>query len=212
MPGTPDPTTAALPRALPGYAHINRYWDRQHGVYAAKILPGEYYVTVAGEMITTVLGSCISACVRDRRLGIGGMNHFMLPESGAASPGLNNSTAARYGNYAMETLINDILKNGGRRENLEVKVFGGGQVLEHFTAIGEKNISFVREYLDIEQLTVIAEDVGGRSPRKVLYYPDTGRARVRKLRVLRNETILQREKHYLDTLEKEPVSGNVELF
>lgn len=212
MSGTPETVTESPPRALPGYAHINRYWDRQNDVFAAKILPGEYYVTLTGEMITTVLGSCISACIRDRRLGIGGMNHFMLPVGGAPSPAANNSTAARYGNYAMETLINDILKNGGRRANLEVKIFGGGQVLEQMTRIGDANIRFVREYLEVEHLTLSAEDVGGRCPRKVLYYPDTGRVRVRKLKVLKNETILQREKRYLNTLEKEPASGNVELF
>ncbi len=212
MSTTPDSVPAAVPRALPGYGHINRYWDRQNDTFAAKILPGEYYVTLTGEMITTVLGSCISACIRDRKLGIGGMNHFMLPADGSAPLPRNNSTAARYGNYAMETLINDILKNGGRRSNLEVKIFGGGQVLAQMTRIGEANIRFVHDYLRMEHLTLEAEDVGGQCPRKVLYYPDTGRARVRKLRALKNETILQREERYLNTLENEPISGNVELF
>lgn len=201
-----------LPRSLPGYEHINRYWDRQNAAYAAKILPGQYYVTLSGEIITTVLGSCISACIRDRRTGIGGMNHFMLPKNGSGTVEINNSAAARYGNYAMETLINDILKNGGRRPNLEVKVFGGGQVLAHMTDIGASNIRFIRDYLELEGLDVSAEDVGGRCPRKILYYPDTGRVRVRKLRVLKNETIIQREKKYLNRLEEKPVAGNIELF
>lgn len=201
-----------LPSSLPGYEHINRYWDRENAAYAAKILPGQYYVSMTGEIITTVLGSCISACVRDRRIGIGGMNHFMLPKDGNTSPTANNSAAARYGNYAMETLINDILKNGGRRSNLEVKVFGGGQILAQMTDIGASNIRFIYEYLELEDLHVAAEDVGGQCPRKVLYYPDSGRVRVRKLRVLKNETIIQREKQYLNKLEEKPVTGNIELF
>ena len=201
-----------LPPALPGYEHINRYWDRENASFAAKILPGQYYVSMTGEIITTVLGSCISACIRDRRTGIGGMNHFMLPKDGNAPPSANNSAAARYGNYAMETLINDILKNGGRRPNLEVKVFGGGQILAQMTDIGASNIRFIHEYLELENLYLAAEDVGGQSPRKVLYYPDSGRVRVRKLRVLKNETIIQRERQYLNKLEERPVTGNIELF
>ncbi|MDO8273478.1 MAG: chemoreceptor glutamine deamidase CheD [Gammaproteobacteria bacterium] len=198
--------------ALPGYEHINRYWDRMHECHAAKILPGEYYVTLCGEMITTVLGSCVSACVRDRKLGIGGMNHFMLPHSDRYGTWNSGSSAARYGGYAMETLINDVLKNGGRRENLEVKIFGGGQVLANMTDIGARNISFVKDYIRVENLQLMAEDLGGTYPRKVIYFPDSGRVRVKTLRTLHNDTIIRRESSYLVSLTEQPVQGAVELF
>ena len=147
-------------------------------MYAAKILPGEYYVTMAGEIVTTVLGSCVSACVRDRMLGIGGMNHFMLPIKGVEGETAEEksllSAATRYGNHAMEHLINDILRFGGSRDRLEFKVFGGGKVLSAVTDIGKRNIDFVREYLQAEQFTITSEDLGGIYPRKVVYYPDSG--------------------------------------
>ncbi|WP_018953821.1 chemoreceptor glutamine deamidase CheD [Thioalkalivibrio sulfidiphilus] len=200
------------PPVLPGYEHINRYWDPTHDRYAAKILPGEYYVTLYGELITTVLGSCVSACVRDRKLGIGGMNHFMLPHSERVEAWGGASAAARYGSYAMETLINDILKNGGRREHLEVKIFGGGQVLAQMTDVGRKNIAFVREFIRVEGLNLVAEDLGGPHPRKVVFFPDSGRVRIKKLRAMHNETIVQRETRYMAQLQEAPVQGEVELF
>ncbi len=200
------------PPVLPGYEHINRYWDRVHGCHAAKLLPGEYYVTLTGELLTTVLGSCVSACVRDRKLGVGGMNHFMLPHSAHVDGWGGNSAAARYGSYAMETLINEILKNGGRRENLEVKVFGGGQVLAQMTDVGARNIAFVREYIGVERLDLVAEDLGGPYPRKVVYFPHTGRVRIKKLRAMHNDTIVRRETRYMAQLDQEPVQGEVELF
>ncbi len=202
------------PRALVGFSSINRYWDKVHDIYAAKLLPGEYYVTLHGEMIVTVLGSCVSACVRDKVFGIGGMNHFMLP-IGAYGSGSNSSwncAATRYGNFAMEALINDILKNGGRRENLEVKVFGGGKILEHMTNIGNMNISFVREFIKTESLTLLAEDLGDIYPRKVHYFPQTGRVKMKKLRSMHNSTIIERETSYMDSLDAQPIEGEVDLF
>jgi len=202
------------PRALRGFSHINRYWDKYHKVYAAKILPGEYYVTMHGEMIVTVLGSCISACIRDRVFGIGGMNHFMLPvgAEGGSSSTTWNSAATRYGNFAMEALINDILKNGGRRENLEIKVFGGGMILENMTDIGKKNISFVRDFIKTEGFSLLAEDLGDIYPRKVHYFPQSGKILMKKLRSLHNNTIVDRETSYMDTLESKPVEGEIDLF
>jgi chemotaxis protein CheD len=187
-----------------------------HQTYAAKLLPGEYYVTDAKEMIVTVLGSCVSACIRDPLRGIGGMNHFMLPASqqqendgwriGAVS------TAARYGNYAMELLINTLLKHGGNRTQLEVKIVGGGKILAHMTDIGQRNIAFVRTYLRTEGLRLVAEDVGDVYPRKVYYYPGSGKVRMQKLRSLHNDTILHRERDYMQSLSRQPVQGEVELF
>lgn len=198
-------------KVIAGFESINRYWDKTLESNIAKILPGEYYVTTASEGITTVLGSCVSACIRDKLFGVGGMNHFMLPlkgEDGQEPYGL----AERYGNFAMEHLINDILKNGGRRENLEVKLFGGGKILAQMTDVGMRNISFVREYLKMEGLNVISEDLGDIYPRKIMYFPATGKALMKKLRSLHNTTVIERETNYYEDLRKEPETGEVDLF
>lgn len=205
-----------LPPPLPGFEHIRRSWNENYQSYAARILPGEYYVTKNDEGVYTTLGSCISACIRDTTLGIGGMNHFMLPFTGAAEAdswkAASSSAATRYGNYAMEHLINEIMRNGGKRQNLEVKIFGGGQILENMTAVGERNIAFVRDYLKTEGLRVVSEDVGSVYPRMVVYFPASGRVRVKRLRSLHNNTIASQEINYVDSLEAKPVAGEIELF
>ncbi|PWB54052.1 MAG: chemotaxis protein CheD [Nitrosomonadales bacterium] len=205
-----------MPLALPGFEHVKRGWNATHECYAARILPGEYYVTKNDESVYTTLGSCISACIRDRVLGIGGMNHFMLPATelseADAWKAASLSAATRYGNYAMEHLINEILRNGGKRQNLEVKVFGGGRILENMTDVGQRNIAFVRDYLRTEGLQVASEDVGEIFPRMVVYFPATGRVRVKRLRSLHNNTIASQEKSYIESIKEKPVSGDVELF
>jgi len=206
----------SVPECLKGFEHINRFWDKTHDCYAAKILPGEFYVSSQGELIGTVLGSCVSACIRDPKMGIGGMNHFMLPmnKDENKSRFLKNSEEARYGNFAMEILINELIKAGCKRRNLEVKLFGGGRVLSSMTTIdiGNKNIEFVKEYVYDEDLRVIAEDLGDVYPRKVLYFPDTGKVRMKKLTTTRNNTILSREVEYGRKLQVEEKSGDIELF
>ncbi|HJV79570.1 chemoreceptor glutamine deamidase CheD [Noviherbaspirillum sp.] len=191
----------------------NVYYDRTFDCDAAKILPGEYYFTCKDMMIVTVLGSCVSACIRDRVTGIGGMNHFMLPDSGGDidSP---VSASMRYGTYAMEVLINDVLKAGARRENLEAKVFGGGNVLRGFVAInvGERNAQFVRDYLRAENIRVVAEDLNDVYPRKVYFFPRTGKVLVKKLKQLNNNTLVNREQDYASRLQTTPVVGDIELF
>ena len=194
-----------------GFEHIKRYWDKTHNCYAAKILPGEYYLTKHNECVTTVLGSCVSACVRDVKLGIGGMNHFMLPSHRGDAESII-SDAARYGNFAMEHLINDILRRGGVKKNLEFKLFGGGKILKAMTDVGKKNIDFVLKYIEEEGYVVTSEDLGDIYPRKIIYFPKTGRVRLKKLKTVHNETIIQREIKYRDKLDTEPVSGDVELF
>jgi chemotaxis protein CheD len=202
--------------SVKGFTHVNRYWDRQNDIVSAKILPGEYYVTNSDEIITTVLGSCISACIRDRVFGIGGMNHFMLPDCGHSttltSSGDYLSAETRYGSFAMERLINDILKNGGRKENLEIKIIGGGRIIEKMTNVGLRNIEFARSYIKTEGFEIAVEDVGDIYPRKVIYFPLTGKVRVKKLRSLHNNTIIEREDNYMHEIEEQPVSGDVELF
>jgi chemotaxis protein CheD len=159
------------------------FFDREFAIPAVKLLPGEYYVTARDMVLTTVLGSCVSACVRDSTAGIGGMNHFMLPED--ADPTSRDAVAAmRYGVYAMEMLINELLKAGARRERLEAKVFGGGAVLTNMTMlnVGDRNADFVLHYLQTEQVRIAAQDLRGGLPRRINYFPASGRVAMRKLR------------------------------
>ena len=201
------------PSCLTDFDHVNRYWDRAHKTWAAKILPGEYYVTTQqDEAIATTLGSCVSACIRDKVFGIGGMNHFMLPRNSEHTSVNWMDAATRYGSYAMEHLINDILKNGGNRKNLEIKLTGGGKIMANMSDIGARNIDFVLEYLLTEQLDIMVQDLGDVYPRKVMYFPATGRLRVKRLRSLHNETLIQREQAYQRELDVQPDSGGVELF
>ena len=199
--------------ALEEQLATNLYYDRTFDCEAAKILPGEYYYTHKPMLIVTVLGSCVAACIRDRVSGIGGMNHFMLPDSGG-EPGNPLSASMRYGAYAMEVLINQLLKTGARRENLEAKVFGGGNVLRGFTAInvGERNAEFVRHFLRAENIRIVAEDLNDVHPRKVYFFPATGKVLVKKLKQLNNYTLVKREQDYAGRLKTHEVGGEIDLF
>ena len=190
----------------------SRYVDREHQLTAAKLMPGEYHVTTQDMMEVTVLGSCVAACIRDTRLGIGGMNHFMLPDSDL---GDGAGKAARYGSYAMEILINHLLKLGARREYLEAKVFGGGNVLPGLTQanVGHRNAAFVLRFLATEHIRIVARDLEDVHPRKVVYFPRSGRALIKRLRVMRNDAVFTREDDYRRRLVQDPVSGgDIELF
>ena len=185
-------------------------------MYVAKILPGEFYVSREDKGITTVLGSCVSACIWDEQRAIGGMNHFMLPltakESHSVTWGNANSDATRYGNYAMEHLINEILKHGGERHHLKAKVFGGGKIIANMSDVGEKNSAFVLDYLNIENIPILAQDLSKDYPRKVFFDPTTGKALMKRITPLHNETIFTREEQYKDNLAQDSVGGDVELF
>ena len=203
---------------LPEFGHVKRFWDSRMNIVAAKILPGECYVTVNNEMVVTVLGSCIAACIRDKALGVGGMNHFMLPVQ-QGEKGFERSDSINpalcYGNWAMEFLINEILKQGGKKNNLEVKIFGGGRVLSAMNNIdvGGGNIEFVYQFLQNEGLKIDSQDVGGDYPRKVLYFPKTGKVKMRRIVRDNNTELVKTEKAYIDSMQKkEPDSGDVELF
>ena len=189
----------------------NRYFDRQFDVEAVKVLPGEYYVTTSEMVLVTVLGSCVSACIRDREMGVGGMNHFMLADSSDAG---NLSASARYGTYAMEILVNHLLKLGARRSQLEAKVFGGGRVMASLTSsqVGDRNSRFVLDYLQTESIPVRAQDLLDVYPRKVYFFPFSGRVLVKKLVRLHNDTLVRRESEYAARLNEAPVSGEIELF
>jgi chemotaxis protein CheD len=199
-----------------GYEEIlspHLYFDRQHNTQAAKILPGEFYATGREMVLVTVLGSCVCACLRDKVSGIGGMNHFMLPDSGQ-DRGNPLGDSARYGVYAMEVLINQLLKMGAKRSNFEAKVFGGGSVLRGFTVanVGERNAEFVLQFLKTEKITVAAQDLLDIYPRKVYYFPSSGLVRVKKLKHVHNDTILNRETEYNTRLQYAKLEGDVELF
>ena len=190
------------------------YYDRTFERDAAKISPGEYYFTNKDMVIVTVLGSCVSACIRDTTTGIGGMNHFMLPDGAKSDQDNPVSESMRYGTYAMEVLINQLIRNGAKRENLEAKVFGGGNVLRSFTTnnVGDRNAEFVKKYLKDEGIRITGEDLLDIYPRKVYYFPKTGKVLVKKIKQLNNYSLVKREAAYSSQLQTNNVSGEVDLF
>jgi chemotaxis protein CheD len=184
------------------------FHDHHFKVDTVKVLPGEYYVSQDDLMVMTVLGSCIAACIWDPKIRVGGMNHFMLPEGGG-------DTSGRYGSYAMELLINEMIKLGARRETMQAKVFGGGQVMHSFTTlnVGERNTQFVLDYLQTERIAIISKDVLDIHPRKVCYFPATGKAMVKRLAHSHPETLETQERKASATLmAKSAASGSVDLF
>lgn len=177
-----------------------------------RVLPGEHHVTRDfNATIITVLGSCVAACIRDPRAGVGGMNHFMLPESVEGNWG-TATASLRYGNFAMEKLINDILAAGGKRNNLEIKVFGGANVLRNGANIGWQNAEFVEAYLKEEGLLIAARHLYGTYPRRVHYYPTSGRVRMLELRRNEDMGVVETEEGYVQKLKHQPVDGSAELF
>ena len=176
------------------------YFDRHLNMDAIKLLPGEYYVTDRNVVLSTVLGSCVSACIYDPQDGIGGMNHFMLPrgEDGGGLP----MECARFGDYAMNIMIRELLRNGARRANLVAKVFGGGNVQRAMVSleIGSQNAKFVQKYLAEHEIPILAGDLEGHHPRKIHFFPKSGRVLQKKLYVSHNDTITQREQRYSQLL------------
>lgn len=187
--------------------------DRDPSAKVTTLFSGNYYVTdQPGEMIVTILGSCVAACMRDPVAGVGGMNHFLLPDT----PDLTfhkGDNATRYGAYAMEQLINAILKLGGQKRRLEVKVFGGGNVIDNSAMIGTRNIEFVRAFLKQEGLPIASEDLGDTYPRRLRYYPDTGKVMLLKLKRKEDRKgAIEEETSFVHALVEKPVEGSIELF
>lgn len=159
---------------------LPRYFDSRKNAVAVKVPPGQHYVTnVASEMLVTALGSCVSACIRDAVAGVGGMNHFMLPESLSGRWG-DEDAALRFGNHAMSQLIADVLWKGGRLDRLEVKLFGGANVTPG-TRVGDHNVAFASRFLQDAGLSVVAKHVGGSLPRAIRYFPISGRVQMKLL-------------------------------
>jgi len=189
-----------------------RFFDAANNAWMVKVFPGEFYTTnKSDEVLVTILGSCVSACIRDPRLGIGGMNHFMLAEGEAQSWG-GDSKSTRYGNFAMEKLVNELIKAGASRNSLEIKVFGGGNVTDTRNAIGTQNSDFVLKYLESEGLSCAAQDLGGLHPRRIHYYPATGRVVRRILAGSENSSVARQENEYAGRLSSRKVAGDIELF
>jgi chemotaxis protein CheD len=190
-----------------------RYFDRDFHVESVKILPGQYHAAAGKGAITTVLGSCVSTCLWDPLQRIGGMNHFMLPGDGdaATSP---VAPSARFGVYAMELLINEMIRMGADRRRMVAKVFGGGRVLQGFDTldVGAKNCQFVLEFLATEGIPVVARDLLDVYARKVHFFPETGKVQLKKLHILPNDTVQQREREYMSTLDRKSGGGDFESF
>ncbi len=191
---------------------MKRFWEPRLNMWQVAVLLGEFHVTGNDEVITTVLGSCISACVRDTEREIGGINHFLLPHAPVtADSHADDGSSARYGLYALECLINAVLRGGGRREALEVKVFGGGRVIESGSDVGKHNIAFVKKFFTDEGIHVSSADVGGTFARRLRYWPKTGRAQVLQIPMSKADRVVASEK--AAAVRAAPVaSGGVELF
>lgn len=187
------------------------YWDPYFKRQAVKLLPGEYYVASDQRVLCTVLGSCVAACVRDPIARVAGMNHFLLPSNTRTT----DEPSARYGIHAMELLINGLLKRGAQRRRLEVKLFGGGNLMysQLNSNVGHTNARFALEFAHNEGLTVANQDLFGNQPRKIWYFPDTGKVLLKRLERLRNDTLLHRERDFDQRLrQQDDRSGEVELF
>jgi chemotaxis protein CheD len=179
------------------------------------IHPGEYFATRDDTIISTVLGSCIAVGLFDEEAGIGGLNHFMLPGD-SAKLDLIRSPNAKYGMYAMDLLINDIMKLGARRDALKAKVFGGGSVLQLAVGTGSRipanNIEFAFEYLEKERIPLLASDVGGREPRKIFFFARTGKVLLKRIAGQTAALAEKDEERYLNDLRIRKTEGTITLF
>jgi chemotaxis protein CheD len=183
------------------------FWDAHFKNESVKVLPGEYFVHDEDMLITTTLGSCIAACLWDRDRRIGGMNHFMLPE------GIGDS--GRYGSYAMELLINEMMKRGASRLTMEAKVFGGGAVISGMNSlnVGERNTKFVIEYLQTERIPIVSKDVMDIYPRKVCFLPGSGKAMVKRLAAANAEALVAQDRAAAQkAVPTTTGGGSVDLF
>lgn len=187
------------------------YFDHKYKTTVHKINEGDFCVLSRSEhIIMTTLGSCISVCIYDPAVRVGGMNHFLLPRDRGDHS--QNSISMRYGNNAMEILINEILKRGGKKSRLKLKAFGAGNVLKMKANIGEKNQAFLRKYIMDEGLDLECTDLGGNLPRRVLFFPATGRALVKQLKRASDHVIGQKEEEIRQKIEQRKIAGDIELF
>jgi chemotaxis protein CheD len=191
-----------------------RYYDRELQVDSVKVLPGQYHASAGEGSISTVVGSCVSSCLWDPVARIGGMNHFMLPGD-APAPASPWGLSARFGVYAMELLINEMLHLGADRRRLVAKVFGGAQVLQGFNTldVGAMNSKFVVSFLREEGIRLVAQDLLGTCPRKIHLFPASGKVQLKRLHLQPTDDSVQRqEREYMAQLAREPDVGDIEIF
>ena len=194
------------------FGHIRRMQDMRFPHEIAVIMPGEFFVSQVPMVVYTVLGSCISVCIRDTVTKIGGMNHFMLASPSGNAENDHWGASARYGSYAMEVLVNELLGRGGHKSRFEVKIFGGGKIYEGRNDVGAKNAAWALEYLEREGMQPIKADVGDVCPRKVYYFTESGRVLLKKLDGIQRQQIVNEEQQYQKAVEKEASAGDVTLF
>lgn len=200
-----SPTSGTPPR---------RSFQDASGATFVSVAPGDQYVTSnPDETVVTLLGSCVAACARDPLTGVGGLNHFLLPSSDQDLKG--SDEAMRFGDYAMEQLLNTIYRKGGQRGRIEFKIFGGARVLggNSMLKIGEQNITFVERFLRNEGFPIVARSVGGTAPRRVRFHPASGKAFVQELDRSSAATVTSEEEQYRRKIAKvAPAGGDVEFF
>lgn len=197
------------PFGLPGYEHLPLYWREKWHCYGVSITQGDYCVTDQEIVITTVLGSCISVCLFDEELAIGGINHFMLPQKDSDE---DVDRPLRYGLFAMEQMLNQFIKKGIAKESLQVKVIGGARMMGNMSHIGQLNSDFIMQYITEEKLNVVAEDLGGDQGRKLAFFPKTGRLLVSKIPQIENSQLLAKESASFNQSEQLNIQHGVELF
>jgi chemotaxis protein CheD len=191
------------------------FQDTQSGATLVSVAPGDHYVTDnPGEVVVTLLGSCVAACARDTITGIGGLNHFLLPTSDTHDLAQGADEAMRFGDYAMEMLLNSIYRRGGARGRIEFKIFGGARVLggASMLRIGEQNITFVESFLKTEGFPIVARSVGGTAPRRLRFHPATGRAWVQELDKKSAISVSTEEENYRRKIARVQPTGDVEFF
>ncbi|WP_337266075.1 chemoreceptor glutamine deamidase CheD [Oryzifoliimicrobium ureilyticus] len=174
------------------------------------IIQGEWKIANdPNAVLTTILGSCVAACLRDPVAGIGGMNHFLLP--GNSSMPMTGGDATRYGVHLMELLINGLLKQGARRDRLEAKIFGGAKTISTFSNVGEQNAAFATQFLRDEGIPIVGSSTGGDHGRKLEFWPVSGRARQYPLTGAETQKTVAMEQQRPAPVSK-PVESSIEFF
>jgi len=189
-----------------------RYFDQRIHEETVFVLPGHHHVQTSSKVpISTLLGSCVAACIRDTISLSGGLNHFLLPKK---AEGSDEHLSTRYGVNAMEVLINDLLKNGSRKENLEAKIFGGANIIQTsaIETVGIQNGAFVKNYLKTENIPVLAEDLGGDFARRVYFFPNTGRVSVLRIAPSVVADVTRKELELQKISSAKQKMGGLELF
>ena len=192
-----------------------RFYSHNLEKTAIMLMAGDYFATQNGEVLYSVVGSCIATCIYDIKREVAGMNHFLLP--GMVHPDeMLSSELGRYGMFAMELLIGELIKLGARREGLRAKLFGGGNVLEFRNNEGNvtrSNIRFAKKYLQLEGILTVKEDLGGNSGRKILFFTDSGRVLLKRFDIRKDRQFLQNEEAYKRRIfRKRPGKSPVMLF